>query len=333
MGRPRIIKHVCIQCEENLPEKNFFSLKPKKEYDSRDGKLPICRDCLWKLSTKTSKLEVMDLEGFIRQLRKMDLPFLKDVYRSASKNTSGKSVIGRYISMLSLTTYNKNLYYDYSVFTDDDDKNEELKVKMINEVDFRRMINDENTLEIAPGVFQNEEWLSHKFGIGFKTEELVQFERNYMKLAKDVEIDGEKDEQNLVMVSMIQWQLSKAIRNGDISDIDKLTRVMTRQMKELKTIDNGEKADSLSMLMKMVARSEGAVNFDDYGYLDKPNDLIDKYMYYSKLMEREIQGLDNNNFTYRDMYAYFDEKIKELDHKEEQELNAKFDPDKYNLDV
>lgn len=307
VGRPRKIKYFCEECHEELKPADFYKMSRKPELDKRGHRVTICKECLTKYGYKNGINSSENVEGFQRILKKMDLPFHIDVWRSAY-NSSSKT-IGVYFNILAGMRRDIKPYHEYSKYVEDDVENEKLVTKTASETEIGMMINDagDDLLEILPGLWKSIDYLQHKYGKKFSHTELVEFERYFIKEAPSIELESSRDVDNLIFASIERQRYYNSLaENADSMDIKRMQGNFFKAQEKLKYIDQGTRSETLNVLWEKVEREDGSIDFLDFGF-DQAQDEIDLMLYAIMKHNMVVQGKDVSELEYEDIISHFKE--------------------------
>jgi hypothetical protein len=305
IGRPRKIEYFCEECHKQLKPADFYKMSRKPELDKRGYRVTICRECLTRYGYKNGINSSEDVESFQRILKKMDLPFHIDVWRSAYN--AGGSTIGMYFNVLAGMRKDIKPYHEYSKYVEDDIENEALITKTASETEIGMMINDagDDLLEILPGLWKSIDYLQHKYGKGFNHGELVEYERYFIKEAPSIELESSRDVDNLVFAAIERHRYHKALSDDEASlDVKRMQGNFFAAQKKLKYIDKGTRSETLTKLWEKVERENGSINFLDFGF-DHPQDEVDLMLFLIVRHNMVVQDKDVNNLKYEDIVAQF----------------------------
>ena len=153
-------KYYCLNCDSQKIGKHFYT-----SYSSlhKSGKIPICKDCLKTLMNED------DLETVKDTLRKIDRPFLPNVWQSSID--SEKETIGDYFKNLALPQYRTLTWADSKSVSLTEDEEDEPKGEIKK--------NSKNRFNLSE---EKIEELENKWGFGFSPQELAYFEKKYNNL-------------------------------------------------------------------------------------------------------------------------------------------------------
>lgn len=311
-------EYYCSECNNAMDESKFYKMRNK--YMQRDNRMTICKSCIKNFSYyNINDKDRVELKKFQTILMKLDLPFMKDIYHSAY--TSGSETIGKYINMLQLPQYSNKLTWSNSVFSEDEEQNERMKVTLIDEIDLMKMIDDEDKIEILAGYWEFSTVLRDRWGRDYEVPDLIALEKIYLKLKNSVLLQTEMDYINLIDGCKAKYMYDEAMVKGDTpNNIDRLRKNKDGAFSKLKSIDDGSGISALSLMMKKVDEVEGGLEILDK-WRKYPRDQIDMIAYLIVLKNKEHHGIDTQDFTPDDMYEIYDRRANEYKEKLEKEGN------------
>jgi len=299
-------KLTCASCNKEKVLNDYFKIKGK--YTSRDNRTFFCKRCMREKSYYDPDVQdKIDIKGFQTALMGIDMPFINDVFKSA-QNSNGETV-GSYFRILSLPQYSKLRSWDYSQFVDDEEKNEQYKRDLMDELEYLKVSSDDSRIEIIPGYWEYIEVLQDKWGQSYVVDDLRALEKIYIQLEKYVITEKSLDEMNLQDACKARFLYDKAIEeDAKASDIDRYRKNKDAAFKSLKRIDDNGDISSVSLLFKKVDEIDGGLEILE-DYTKYPRDQIDMIAYLLVAKNREHQGLsvDRDDFNEKDMGKFYDE--------------------------
>lgn len=317
-------KVVCGTCNKELSHTNFYKVSSK--YHNRGNRAPHCKHCIKKTAYYGGdKSGRIDLKSFQTWLMKLDLPFIKSVYRSAME--SKVETVGKYFNILTLPQYEDRLAWKHSHFVDDAEQNEEYKKKLMDEITLLKNIDDDDKVEIIPGKWGYTTVLRDKWGKTYDIEELVQLEKVYIKLDRYVLTENQMDEINLQDACKAKFLYDREVNTkGTAKNIERLRKNKDYAFKSLKTIEHGNDIPAVSLLLKKVDEVDGGLELLDK-WTKYPRDQIDMLAYVIMQKNREHQGLSTDDFTVKDMAKFYDEMkeeyLEQLEDEERDDLRSR----------
>ena len=263
--------------------------------------------------------EKFDVEGFQDMLRDLNLPFYTDVFATLTKgNIKNLSIgiLGKYVSYLSLKK-SEDVYWNKSIFDKNNLKlNQELidNENFINLIEINTLADTEDKLEILPKMFRWRKTLQHKYGEHYSNEQLINFERNYIKLRPIVELTNSIVEQDFIKY-IIYNELEKMIMGNPDSTMTDSKSAQERTAKALKNvpfIEKGQRSSSMSSLLKKVVENKGNFDFIKKGYTTTRNDYTDLAIHLLQIKTMKNMGIDvEENLELTDIYRMYDVLAKE----------------------
>lgn len=310
-------KLICGTCNKELKLGEFYKIPTK--YHNRANRSTHCKHCIKKTSYYGGdKAGRVDLKSFQTWLMKLDLPFLKNVYRSAVETKI--ETIGKYFNILTLPQYLDKLAWEHSYFVDDHEQNEIYKKKLMDEITLLKNMDDDDKVEIIPGEWEYVTVLRDKWGKTYDVEELVELEKVYIKLDRYVLTENQMDEINLQDACKAKFLYDMEINTkGSAKNIERLRKNKDYAFKVLKTIEHGNDIPAVSLLLKKVDEVEGGLELLDK-WTKYPRDQVDMLIYVIMKKSREHQGLSIDDLSVKDMAKFYDEMKEEyLEQLEDEE--------------
>lgn len=100
-------QYYCRVCRRTMGPKEFYTSKRVDKYPP-DGKLPECRKCL------TRHVDNWNPDTYLWILEEMDVPYIPEEWNTLMvrycqdpATVTGTTILGRYLSKMKLTQYNK----------------------------------------------------------------------------------------------------------------------------------------------------------------------------------------------------------------------------------
>jgi hypothetical protein len=196
---------ICTRCLKEKKADNFYSAIDHPFY--KDGRYPICKDCILELIGDTSA----SLIGLQNVLRMLDKPFLHDLWESSKQEAEkiNGDPARRYMKNIVMPQY-RNANWDDSIFGENK-TNKEQKSNNANNVNFT----DEEM-----------EYLISFWGRGFTKEDYEFLQNEFEKLLNSYECDSYAMELLFQEVAHQRLTIKKKREKGDSVD------------KELKTLQD-----------------------------------------------------------------------------------------------
>lgn len=194
-------------------EKDFF----KSKNDLFDGYFPICKECLYEL-TSNSKGN-LSKKGLAKILPVLDLPFLQDVYESAMKS-KGKE-LGAYFRILMLN-------YSDLRFMDSDEGIGSLVMSASDEY-------DTSDIELSDELYL-------KWGTHYEKDELISLEYSYNRYVNAYQVEGMIEEKLIQEVCYVELEMTKARATG--KDTSKLLKQFSDLLGMLKLKPDQQSSDA-----------------------------------------------------------------------------------------
>lgn len=282
--------HVCTCCgqsakKSNLEKMFYISYSP---FHEKNGRVPLCKDCIIKMSTVRGEL-VPDM--FVEVIRALDKPFLKTILDSSinqvintSKDsepmdiekaikTKADSIIGFYMSNISMPQYKRFTWLD------GDKRYSESK------------IDDSITSTTLEHISVDD--LLYKWGENYTDQEFEFLENRYSALVSMANVEFESDIMMLKQICLEELDLRNIRRkNGDTSkkleSIQKLMATANIRPTDIKNANSDLLNDSYGKWLLNIEETEPA----DY-FADKPlyDDFDGIKKYFSDWVLRPLKNL------------------------------------------
>lgn len=262
---------VCKVCEKNKKMTDFYTV------DSvlyPDGRMDVCSSCL---KESIDPKEVGDVVGVLRQMNK---PFIKEVWETSietsSKLKSKPHPFGEYMKKINSLKQFKEM-----TFKDSQD------TMVISDIydESLSSIEREDGKVIAFGSH-----LITKWGDNYTQYELLRLEKFYQEMSLQYDINTEIHKSLLRQLAMINIEMDKAMRNGDMKQYNDLIKSQNTVMasagfrpSDRRNITDETGLGSFSEVWAEIEK-EGWIPDDLVDYT--PDDIDDMLLYYIQGMQR-----------------------------------------------
>lgn len=302
-------QYYCKKCNKTKRAEEFYSSHNLEKYP--EGKLDLCKDCL------TMHVDNWNPETYLWILEECDVPYVPKEWLSALEKfgkdpttTTGKTILGRYLSKMKLKQYKDYRWKDNEFLQDLEDAKLESTMKRqgydIQEItvakEQSRIITPpegyyEHQVKVqAPAEIEDyfaeqaggspEEldltdedrtYLRLKWGKAYKPEEWVRLEQLYEEMMNSYDIQGAGHIDNLKLLCKTSLKANQLIDMGDIEGFQKMQKAYDSLMKSGKftaaqnKAESGEFVDSVGELIEMCEKQGYIERF----YIEQPNDRVD----------------------------------------------------------
>ena len=302
-------QYYCKKCNKTKRAEEFYGSHNLEKYP--EGKLDLCKDCL------TMHVDNWNPETYLWILEECDVPYVPKEWLSALEKfgkdpatTTGKTILGRYLSKMKLKQYKDYRWKDNEFLQDLEDAKLESTMKRqgydIQEItvakEQSRIITPpegyyEHQVKVqAPAEIEDyfaeqaggspEEldltdedrtYLRLKWGKAYKPEEWVRLEQLYEEMMNSYDIQGAGHIDNLKLLCKTSLKANQLIDMGDIEGFQKMQKAYDSLMKSGKftaaqnKAESGEFVDSVGELIEMCEKQGYIERF----YIEQPNDRVD----------------------------------------------------------
>lgn len=289
-------KKTCLSCPSEDAEKLLKFFYRSSNPIHADGYVPICKDCIRKISYDYEKDDV-DIEGLKSVLRQIDRPYIEKVLQSSinqyNKQNKGREdyignkvkIIGNYFKNIqSFSQYNTMSWMDGIEWEEEEKKNKR------KDVVFTGVLSKENSSdnnEVSVTKVAVERW-----GMGFNPEEVSILEDHYKMLKKqnpNCDSNQEIFIKDLCYIKLQQLQSMKVKSTDDFGKLTKLYRDTFKQagLKTIQEIDSSSE-ETLGVTLAVISQYTP----EEY-YKDKKlyKDFDGLGSYFSRFIKRPLKNL------------------------------------------
>jgi ribosomal protein L33 len=238
------VKLNCTSCgNEKNPTEFYTSNSP---FHKHTGKLHLCKDCFWEfVGEDVNKLKVA--------LRMVDKPFMMSLFISsqeeAEKSEKNTSSVKNYIKNVSMPQYK---YYSW----DDSDFEGHKVSKQID-----TGISSQNIGEVDENISKEDlKELTNFFGRGFKTEDYIWLQSEYIDFLNRYECDSKGMELLIKEICLQQLDIQNRRANGEKVDTQLKTLQDLLGSSNLKPVQetgaNAVEQESFGTLIKKFERDK-----------------------------------------------------------------------------
>jgi hypothetical protein len=286
-------KKSCLKCEKTkIPSKFFLS----NSNNHKDGRYPVCKDCL------KEDLHTNDLESVKDLLLELNRPFLHSLWESSIEEhkRTEKELFGLYM---------KNLILNFKTLTWKDSEAES-KVEQISPNKIR------NTQ------FEVTDELISKWGEGYTPEEFRSFERKYALLKNNYQEKTAMHTEALLTYIRYRVKEELATAKGEIKDAKEWGQLAQKAAQDAKInpsqLSKSDLSDGLDTFGQLVRSVEQAVDIIPILpiFKEKPQDKVDFTILCYINYIRDLKGLPLAK--YEDVYRFYEERKKEHESRGEE---------------
>lgn len=301
-------QYYCKKCNKTKRAEEFYGSHNLEKYP--EGKLDLCKDCL------TMHVDNWNPDTYLWILEECDVPYVPkewlatlEKYGKDPSSTTGKTIIGRYLSKMKLKQYKPYRWKDTEFLQSLEDANLEQTMKRqgydIQEItvakEQSRIITppegyydqvkvqapaeiEDYFAEQAGGspeeldlTDEDRTYLRLKWGKAYKPEEWVRLEQLYEEMMNSYDIQGAGHIDNLKLLCKTSLKANQLIDMGDIEGFQKMQKAYDSLMKSGKftaaqnKAESGEFVDSVGELIEMCEKQGYIERF----YIEQPNDRVD----------------------------------------------------------
>lgn len=276
----------CVSCSTDKGTRNFYASNSPMH---KNGYIPFCKVCLKEQLGGHSVGEVKEV------LRRMDRPFLQDVWEDAQREDEYN--FGVYMRHLGLA-HNRELTWEDSRF---EGMQVDVSTDTVNPM--RKLtINEINELE--------DDW-----GYGHEPEMLQYFERKYRRLVENYPVNTSLHEEALRTYCVYKVQAEVSTSRGDVDDAKKWGEMAQKQgeiakinLNKLTKSDLSQGLDGFGQLARMVEEAVDIVPVMPR-FVAKPHDKVDfAILCYINYM-RKLEG--RPEATHSEVYEFYERGIEE----------------------
>jgi hypothetical protein len=197
-------KKFCNGCKRNRGLIQFYNSNSPL---FSDGKVPLCKTCIKEMMPED------DLEKVQSVLRKIDKPFLIDVWNNAKSSTN--QTVGDYFRQINSLHQYRNLTYDDSIFYDKDNSIVEKEISKASE--------SIEEVETEHGKIAVTKELKSKWG-NYPNRDILEMEKLYVEMERANDISTPQHKRQLFFYCKLNVLMDKALEEGDFGGYEKLSR-------------------------------------------------------------------------------------------------------------
>lgn len=290
-------KKECTNCLGLKDRTKDFYADLKSNTMNKDGRIPICKECLWNM------VDPNDMETVKNTLKKIDRPHLDFLWESSISNAKTESSIFKiYMKNLQMRQ-NKQLSWEDSDFESKNDTN-------------RKIV--DNIQDSPPKAkFEITEELIAKWGEGYELEEYRSFERKYNMLKNHYQ---EKTAMHTeALITYIRYRVKEELAtSGNKSKEAKEWGTMAKEAATAAKINpsqlsKSDLSDGLDTFGQLVRTVEQAVDIIPIlpQFKERPHDKPDFTMWCYINYIRDLKGLPLAE--YEEIYKFYEERVKEYE--------------------
>ena len=309
-------KEVFIKCEvcdkDKKTREYYMSGNPKHE----NGCIPICKKC------GLNMVDMENVESLKVFLKKVDKPYIHELYLSAMNSKRRSSELGSYFSAINMGSY-KHLTWENS-----EGLNEGLKMqykeafKTKEDVELEKKLEKKSALqeELDEMEMTEEELKGYKifWGNGYSPYEYDSFQKRYDSLIGNYANTTALHIENLktYVVYKIKAEHLVSSDNPDPNQVKLYTDLSIKQatmarlnLDKLSAEDLSQGVDSFSEVAMLVEREIDIIPILPK-FIEKPNDPIDVALLSFINYNRRMEGLEDSEHC--DVYYFYQKKLKEF---------------------
>jgi len=308
-GRPKSLTKTQPKPRKILKDyscQNCGDLKKETEYYvsynpiHKMGRILYCKDCIKDMISDNEGNVVLDKVK--DTLRLLDRPFLYNIWKSSLEE--GGEVIGVYMKNTAMTQYRKLGWKDSKMLPEIE---QELNYDSANS----DIIQDIQSKSIKTNFIVTDEIID-KWGIGYKSEEYVAFEKKYSSLKNNY-----KETTNLHTEALLNYiryrvkeEISTALGNvKDAKDWGELANKAATSAKinpsQLSKADLSEGLSTFSELSQAIEKEIDIIPILPR-FKFRPNDALDFNIWCYVNYIRDMAGLPP--CQYKDVYSFYDKR-------------------------
>ncbi len=319
-------QYFCEKCGRTMDETQFYTSHNLEKYPN-DGKLKQCKKCI------TMHVDNWDSSTFIPILQEIDVPYIKEQwdqllekYATDPSKITGMTILGRYLSKMKLTQWNKYRYADSEKLELEAREKKTMTMRAAGytgeEIEQQLAIDRtpprpkdledaaaakaegfiyEDTKDDMEDTLTEEDktYLRIKWGKGYRPSEWIQLEQLYEDMMASYDIQGAGHIDTLKLVCKTSLKANQLIDMGDVEGFQKMSKVYDQLMKSGKFTaaqNKGESGEFIDSLGELVALCEKEGFIPRY-YADGPQDKVDRVLedlqHYTRTLVTEEMNLGN----------------------------------------
>lgn len=190
---------ICLVCSKEYAQSGFYKHK-NPIINERFG---FCKKCV------VSEIKPDDMSTLYSYLRTMNIPYIKDNWKSA--NESKSETIGTYLKMVNLKTYRDLEFEDGDSLSGKTNQQELRKIEM-------------EDVSITEDVLR-------RWGRTLEEEDYIILEEEFNRLGGH-DVDNLIEESTIKNIARTQWMANKALDEGDHVKYEKMIRILSTQMND-----------------------------------------------------------------------------------------------------
>lgn len=309
-----------------MDETQFYTSHNLEKYPN-DGKLKQCKKCI------TMHVDNWDPSTFIPILQEIDVPYIKEQwdqllekYATDPSKITGMTILGRYLSKMKLTQWNKYRYADSEKLELEAREKKTMTMRAAGytgeEIEQQLAIDrtpprpkdlEDAAAAKAEGFIyedakddmedtlteEDKTYLRIKWGKGYRPSEWIQLEQLYEDMMASYDIQGAGHIDTLKLVCKTSLKANQLIDMGDVEGFQKMSKVYDQLMKSGKFTaaqNKGESGEFIDSLGELVALCEKESFIPRY-YTDGPQDKVDRVLedlqHYTRTLVTEEMNLGN----------------------------------------
>lgn len=249
----------CSRCLKLKSSKDNFYLS-SDDLIHKDGRIGVCKQCLIELME-----DFNDVETVIEVLRRIDKPFIKDLY---DKAIATDNAIGRYFKDIAMPQ-TKGLTYADSQFDEDLGKFAAKGAKDLNrKIEVEEVVKFKITPEMVV-----------KWGSGYSEADLFQLEQFYIDMRDANNINSPQLTEQLKLLCKVNLEQNNALNNKDYTAFKTLNQQFQKILQDsgfraIDKVSGGESAGirTFGQIWEEIER-DGFI--EPYLYQEK-QDIVDK---------------------------------------------------------
>lgn len=270
--------YYCVKCGKHYKKQDGnFPASQSELYAGNNYKLPICRNCLDELYTFYCEKLGDEDKALRRVCMKFDIYFNQSLADASNKITKNRSRIHSYISRANLRQY-KDKTYDTTI--------EEEQTGVIKSEEHLNELKEDGKVSISNATIE-------RWGIGCFSDADYKVLDDHYKMLKRQNPNCDNNQEIFIKdLCYIKLQQLKAMRNNNIDDFDKLTKLYRDTFKQagLKTVQETDSSNEETLGVTLATISQYTP--EEY-YRDKKlyKDFENLGEYISRFVFRPLKNL------------------------------------------
>lgn len=202
--KPPLNKKICSKCESaKHPTEEYYMASDDLIF--KDRRLPICKTCLIDI------VDMNNVESVIEVLRKLDKPFIKEVYIACLDEKYNNNPFGEYMRRVGMPQH-RELNYSNSVFGDKPKNDKEVTKPDISDIAALNKSRPSNLTE------DELDELVNFFGEGYEEKDYIYLASEYDDYLNRYEVDSKTLENLIKEICLTQLDIRKKRAMGDKVD-------------------------------------------------------------------------------------------------------------------